>query len=382
MQAHHTISRAQRARLSSARSALVSAMCLLASQGCLSSSYRVPPEELSRLAQTAPEQRWQAVRVTQRVFESDHPQASVTPVQVDAPMVLLPTVFWYRGRSWGVPGHWRGNPRAGRYTTAPGTTTPGVPRSGGRSGGGSGGSGGGGGRSGGPDPAIVAVAVLAAAGIVFVLAGTEGARYDGWVGLPPNEEVYLEYPDGSVLSVPLSALTPELAAGAVAATVYEGYEGRYLRLGRAPLNRVGFTLQTGLLTAMVPHTGVGASGSGFGIGGRAFFGAYPVAPLGIGVSADVVAGQAGSLLALVGPELQVMPLLWAGVYLGTGWTSLTSDDSSVRTGGWYVRGGAMLELPLTTRFAASLRAGLSRLDYGSAAGVLLMPELSLGLSLY
>lgn len=361
---------------------LSAAMCLLASQGCLSSSYRVPREELSRLAQTAPEQRWQAVRVTQRVLESDHPPARVAPVQVDAPVILLPTVFWYRGRSWGVPGHWRGNPRAGRITTSTGTTSTGttatgVPRSGGRSGGG-----GGGGRSGGPDPAIVAVAVLAAAGIVFVLAGTEGARYDGWVALPPSEEVYLEYPDGSVLSVPLSALTPELAAGAVAATVYEGEEGRYLRLGRAPLDRVGFTLQTGLLMAMVPHTGAGASGSGFGIGGRAFFGGFPVAPLGVGVSADVLAGQAGSLLALVGPELQVMPVLWAGVYLGSGWTSLTSDDGSVRTGGWYVRGGAMLELPLTTRFAASLRAGLSRLDYGSAAGVLLMPELSLGLSLY
>lgn len=361
-----------------ARHTVSMAMCLLTAQGCLSSSYRLPREELSRLAQTAPEQRWQAVRVTQRVLESDHPPANVAPVQVDAPVILLPTVFWYRGRSWGVPGHWRGNPRAGRVTTAPVATSPGLPRSGGRSGGG----GGSGGRSSGPDPAVVAVAVLAAAGIVFVLAGTEGARYDGWVGLPPDEEVYLEYPDGSVLSVPLSALTPELAAGAVAATIYEGYEGRYLRLGRAPLNRVGFTLQTGLLTAMVPHTGVGASGSGFGIGGRAFFGGFPVAPLGVGVSADVVAGQAGSLLALVGPELQLMPVLWAGVYLGSGWTSLTADDSSVRTGGWYVRGGAMFELPVTTRFAASLRAGLSRLDYGSAAGVLLMPELSLGLSLY
>lgn len=379
MEARRDVSKAHEARVSSARSAVVAAMCLLASPGCLSSSYRLPREELSRLAQTAPEQRWQAVRVTQRVLESDHPPANVAPAQVDAPVVLLPTVFWYRGRSWGVPGHWRGNPRAGRYTTAPVATAPGLPRSGGRS---SSGGGGRGGRSGGPDPAIVAVAVLAAAGIVFVLAGTEGARYDGWVGLPPDEELYLEYPDGSVLSVPLSALTPEMAAGAVAATIYEGHEGRYLRLGRAPLDRVGFTLQTGLLMAMVPHTGVGASGSGFGIGGRAFFGGFPVAPLGVGVSADVVAGQGGSLLALVGPELQVMPLLQAGVYLGSGWTSLTSDDGSVRTGGWYVRGGALLELPVTTRFSASLRAGLSRLDYGSAAGVLLMPELSLGLSLY
>jgi hypothetical protein len=367
--------------VSRVRAALVLASCALASPGCLSASYRVASEELSRLARTTPEQRWQSVRVSQRVLESDHPPGDVVPVQVDAPVVLLPTVFWYHGRSWGVPGHWRGNPGAWRAAAPAGGAGPGVVHTGGgRSGGG--GHSGGGRSGGGPDAAVVAVAVLAAAGIVFVLAGTEGARYDGWVGVPPDETVFLDHPDGSVSAVPLAALTPELADSASGATIYEGYEGRFLRLGRAPLDRVGFTLQSGLVTALVPHTGVGASGSGFGIGARAFFGGYPLAQLGLGASADVVAGEAGSVLALVGPEVQVMPLLWGGVYLGAGWSSLTSDDHSVRTGGWYVRGGAMFELPVTTRFAASLRAGLARLDYGSDAGLLLMPELSLGLSLY
>lgn len=359
--------------VSRVRAALVVACCALAAPGCLSASYRVEAEELSRLARTTPEQRWQSVRVTQRVLESDHPPGDVVPVQVDTPVVLLPTVFWYHGRSWGVPGHWRGNPGAWRPSggAGPGAVHPG------------GGHSGGGGRSGGgPDAAVVAVIVLAAAGIVFVLAGTEGARYDGWVGVPPDETVFLDHPDGSVSAVPLASLTPGLADGASGATIYEGSDGRYLRLGRAPLQRVGFTLQSGVVAALVPHTGVGASGSGFGIGGRAFFGGYPLAQLGLGASADVVAGEAGSLLALVGPEVQLMPLLWGGVYLGAGWTSLSSDDRSVRTGGWYVRGGAMLELPVTTRFAASLRAGLARMDQGAEAGVLLMPELSLGLSLY
>jgi hypothetical protein len=365
--------------VSRVRAALVVACCALASPGCLSASYRVEAEELSRLARTTPEQRWQSVRVTQRVLESDRPPGDVAPVQVDTPVVLLPTVFWYHGRSWGVPGHWRGNPGAWRPSTPGGGVGP-VHPGGGHSGGGGRS---GGGRSGsGLDAAVVAVAVLAAAGIVFVLAGTEGARYDGWVGVPPDETVFLEHPDGSVSAVPLAALTPELAASASGATLYEGSEGRFLRLGRAPLQRVGFTLQSGLVTALVPHTGVGASGSGFGIGGRAFFGGYPLAQLGLGACADVVAGEAGSLIALVGPEVQLMPVLWGGVYLGAGWSSLSSDDRSVRTGGWYVRGGAMLELPVTTRFAASLRAGLARLDQGSEAGLLLMPELSLGLSLY
>lgn len=368
--------------VSRVRAALVVGMCALASPGCLSASYRVGGEELSRLARTAPEQRWQSVRVTQRVLESDHPPGDVVPVQVDAPVVLLPSVFWYHGRSWGVPGHWRGNPRAWRSAAPTGSAGVGsVHTGGGRSGGGDR-SGGGGRSGGGPDAAVVAVIVLAAAGIVFVLAGTEGARYDGWVGVPPDETVFLDHPDGSVSAVPLAALTPELADGASGATIYEGSEGRFLRLGRAPLDRVGFTLQSGFVMALLPHTGVGASGSGFGIGGRAFFGGYPLAQLGLGASADVVAGEAGSLLALVGPEVQLMPLLWGGVYLGAGWSSLASDDRSVRAGGWYVRGGAVFELPVTTRFAASLRAGLARMDYGSEAGPLLMPELSLGLSLY
>ncbi|GEM_PF-5109863 len=44
-----------------------------------------------------------------------------------------------------------------------------------------------------------------------------------------------------------------------------------------------------------------------------------------------------------------------------------------------MRAGAQLELPLTTRLAASLRAGVTRLDLDAGAGTLWMPELSLGL---
>lgn len=342
-------------------------LLMLASPGCLSSSYRIANDELSRLARTAPEQRWQAVRATQRMLESDHPPGTVTAHHGDVPLLIMPTVFWYRGRSWGVPSRWRANPAGARVDARAPMASSG---SGGRSGG----------RSNGLDPAAVALVVAAAAGIVFVLAGTEGARYDGWVGVPPDETLFLDNPDGSVTSVPLAALTPELADGAQGATLYEESEGRYVRLGRAPLHRVGFTIQSGVAAAMVPR--LDGSGHGFGIGGRGFFGGYPVRQLGVGVCADVLAGAAGSLVALVGGELQVMPLLQVGAYLGAGWASLTSDDHSRRSGGWFVRGGAQLELPVTTRFAASLRAGVTRMEYGGAVGVLLMPELSLGLSIY
>ena len=350
---------------------------LVASPGCLSSSYRVAGDELSRLARTAPEERWQSVRVTQRMLDSDRPPDGAVPVRVDAPVVVLPPVFWFHGRSWGVPGTWRGNPAPGRVPAAPGVAPPGGGRSGGRSGSGSGG----GGSHNGLDPAVVAVAVVVAAGIVFVLAGTEGARYDGWVGVPPDETVFLDNPDGSVTALPLTALTPELADRAQGATLYEVDEGRYLHLARAPLNREGFTIQAGVVTALIPRTDAGTSG-GFGLGGRAFFGGFPVRVLGLGASADVLAGAAGSLVATVGGEAQVMPVLWGGAYLGAGWASLTSDDHARRDGGWFVRVGAHLELPITTRFAASLRAGATRLDFGASPGVQWMPELSLGLSIY
>lgn len=343
----------------------------VASSGCLSSSYHLAGEELNRLSRTAPEERWQAVRVTQGILDSDHPPANAAVLPpVPAPVLVMPQTYWYRGRSWGVPSLWRRN--------AGGVGSVGSLGSGGFSSGsgGRGGSSSGGGS--GPGAAVVAVVVVAAAASVFLLAGTEGARYDGWVGMPPDEMIYLQHDGGSVTAVPLYALTPELAASAHGATVYEGRHERYLRLGRAPLNRVGMTLQSGLSGAMVPRT------DGFepGLGGRAFLGGYPVHFLGIGATADVLADFRGGLVAMVGAELQVMPLLWGGVYAGAGWSSISTEERPNAVGGWYVRGGLHLELPLTTRLAASLRGGVARLDFGASTGALVMPELSIGLSIY
>jgi hypothetical protein len=348
----------------------------LASPGCLSSSYRVTSDELARIARVAPEQRWQTVRVTQGLLDSDHPPVNAGALRVGPPLVVVPDVFWFHGRSRVVPRSWRSNPGA-----SSGAVRPGVGGGGRSSGGGGGSSGGGGGGGGGAEVvAIVAIVVVAAAGIVFVLAGTEGARYDGWMAVPPDETVYLDNADGSVTAVPLSALTPELVDQALGATIYEGRSERYLRLARAPLDRVGFTVQAGAVGAMLPR--VGRGGHGFGAGGRAFFGGYPMRQAGLGATADIVAGADGTLLASVGAEVQVMPLLWAGAYAGAGWSWLYPGEPVPRARGWYARAGAQLELPLTTRLAASLRAGVTRLDLDAGAGTLWMPELSLGLSLY
>lgn len=340
----------------------VMASLLLGSPGCLSSSYRVAPDELARLARVDPALRWQSVRVTQLMIASSHPPPNARVVPGTPGVVIVPGVLWFRGRARWLPGTARG-------------ASVGRAASGAR--GGSSGSHG----NGRPNPAAaVAVAVLAAAGIVFVLAATEGARYDGWVGVPPDEPVYLEVTDGTVLAVPLSALTPELAAAALRATIYEGSTERFARLERAPLNRAGFAVQSGVVGALIPRAGGRASV--FGGGARAFFGGFPVRALGVGASADVLAGVDGALLATVGAEAQVMPLLWAGAYLGAGGAWLTPGQPGPNASGWFVRGGAQLELPVTTRFAASLRAGAAYLSLDGAQGAAWMPELSLGLSVY
>lgn len=341
---------------------------------CMSSSYSVARDELQRLSRLPPEQRWPAVRATQRIFASDAPPEPTTVLPASTEPVFVPGVILYDNHSYVIPGSWRGGYRV---------NTTGAPRGAGSSStsgrsSSSGSSGSGGGRDG---AAVVVVIVVAAAVIVFVLAATEGARYDGWLALPPDEAVYVDEPDGTIVAVPLSGLTPELADFARGATVYEGERDRYLRLGRAPLNRVGLTVQSAVTTSMLPSVH-GAVPAGFGFGGHAFFGGYFVQQLGVGVTADVMAGTNSTLLAGVGGEVQVMPFTWAGAYLGGGWMSVHDDNPpSQSASAWYLRAGLRGELPLTTRLSAGLRLGVSRVDAGTL-GALYVPEASLGLSVY
>ena len=139
----------------------------LASPGCLSSSYRVTSDELARIARVAPEQRWQSVRVTRGLLDSEHPPVNAGALRVGPPLVVVPDVFWFHGRTRWVPRFWRSNPG-----TSSGAVRPGV-GGGGRSSGGVGSGSGSGGGGGAEVVAIVAIVVVAAAGIVFVLAGTE-----------------------------------------------------------------------------------------------------------------------------------------------------------------------------------------------------------------
>lgn len=358
------------------RSAIVGVLVpSLLATGCLSSSYRLSRDELSRLARTAPEQRWAAVRVTQRMFASDTPPTPAVAIPAPETQVLLPPVYLYAGRTYRVPGTWQRSPTS---AVVRGTTRS---SSGSSSSSSSSSSSGGSGR--GPDALAVLVVVVASAAIVLVLAGSEGARYDGWMGLPPDEPLYVDLADGSVAEVPLSALTPALADASRGAWVFEGTASRYVELERAPLDRRGFSMQAGASFAAVPtHFGSDASGTGFGFGGRAFLGGFPLHQLGLGATADIMGGTDGTVIASVGAEVQVMPITPVGVYAGVGWSSLAPGDSANRYGGWYVRGGVQGELPITTRLAASLRAGVQRIDFGERVSTAYVPEVSVGLSVY
>jgi hypothetical protein len=348
---------------------------LLTSGGCLSSSYRIPRGELERLAQTPPDQRWQGLRATQQMFGSDTPPSSGVTYVPQPQLIVYPDVFAYRGRSYNVPRAYG----SGRGPGVGAVGASGRSGSGSSSSSGSGSSGGGGSSGGSFDPKAVVVVVVLAAVVVFVLAGSEGARYDGWLVVNPNETLFLDGDDGSTTALPLSMLTPEVAARASGATIYEGRDDRYVQIERAPLNRVGFTLQSGASLGLMPSRD--ASEPSFGFGGRAFFGGFPLQQLGLGVSADVMGGG-GGLYAGVGGEIQFMPITWAGVYGGGGWASYDGGEGFGRRGGYYVNGGVQLELPFTTRCTGQLRGGVGRVDLGDGYGAVITPGASLGLAIY
>jgi hypothetical protein len=345
--------------------------------GCLSSSYRIAQPELSRLARVPPNERWQAVRATQRMLVSDAPPTPNVLVPSNE-VVIVPSTYFFQGTPYNVPGSWRVHPSRWASQTV-GTAASESTRT--ASSGGSAGGSRGEGR--GRDTAVaVVVVVVAAALVVFVLAGTEGARYDGWFGLPPDELVYVDEPDGTITAVPLAAMTPELADRSRGGVVYEGREGRYLRLGRAPLDRVGFTVSSGPVAATIPHVGREGSGTHFGFGGRAFLGGFVVQQLGLGLTADVIASTGGQILAGGGIEAQVMPLTHVGSYLGAGgYTVLDDGPPSQRFGAWYARAGLQFELPLTTRLTAQLRLGASRI-VPTDRSVAYVPEASVGMAVY
>jgi hypothetical protein len=223
----------------------------------------------------------------------------------------------------------------------------------------------------------IVLATIAAVG----LAVTEGARYDGWAELHPMHPVHLFGPHGEYTWMPLAHIDPQTAGWARRAVVRPS-EGPMRRLGRAPLNRVGFNY------SMLMGVGELPSAHGdeeLGFLSHIQFGYFPVQL--VGIVADIALGwrdnQFGDRLfdSRYAAELQILPLaagkLHGGGYAQLGMSARFEDGVGADRRTSTVRGaGALLQLELTTRLTLTARAGLTALHNHTSS------ELTFGMSVY
>jgi len=325
--------------------------------GCLTNTYRIPPAELARLAQTPPEQRGNQVRVVQDLTTSDSP-APAAPVTAEthvSAVVVVPIRI-------GGPRPRTGPPYGGGYGGGPSPVrdTGGLAKS----------------------KADEAWVWFVLAGVVAIgLAATEGARYDGWVQLHPMHPVHLFGPGGYTV-VPLAQIDPNTAAWAERAVVRDS-EGPWRMLGRAPLDRAGWSYSVLGGAASVPS----ADGTTeLGAAAHIQIGYYPSHSIGIvgdvGLSWRPNMDDQTIYDSRWGLELHYLPLdagpFHGGVFGGLALGARLEDigDRTVRKQGLVVGGGALLQLEITTRLALTGRFGLGD-AYGEASR-----DITVGLSVY
>jgi len=345
--------------------------------GCLSNSYYIERDEVERLASVDPESRWQSVRAVQRIGGSDNPPEddSLVGLPEASGGVYVSTVV--------VDSHHHDlhyPPRraivrpvvkvggASPSNSAPAAVAKSIPAQKG---------------NGDPDTAVlIAAAVVVGTGTGLTLAGSEGARYDGWLAINPDEPLHLQLRDGGTRAVALSSLSPHDLTAADGAIIYEGEGERFPKLGRAPLNRTGFTLSSALHLGGIPQVD---HSTATGVGGYLLLGGNIVnmVTLGLGATADSgVDSRRSLLMATIAPEVEVFPIRYVGVYGAAGWAYRNTglDDGTRADEGWLVRGGLLGELPLTTRLALQARAGAALEVFPERATVTW--EGQLGLAVY
>jgi hypothetical protein len=311
--------------------------------GCLSTVHRIPADELQRLALTPPEQRGARVRVVQGFAGEDQPPRA-PEVQSSTTIVVVGGVHsdsGYRGGydSGGRP-HNLGKLKAEDNR----------------------------------------VWLIAAAVAGLVLASSEGARYDGWVELHPMHPIHLYGPYGEHAWVPLAQLDAETAGWAQKAFV-RPEEGPWRRLGRAPLDRVGWSYSILLGTSEIPGQD---DSEKRGVLGHIQIGAFPQQSLGLLLDIGLGWGQddVGASIADTrwAFELQALPvaagILHGGLFGQAGLGQQLSDGRAADDLDLFVGGGALLQLELTTRLALTARAGVTQI-YGATVS-----DLSVGLSIY
>lgn len=360
-------------RTALARALSTALVCLTATwlPGCLSNSYVIQPAEIERLERTPAAQRGRNVRVVQRFSTADDPKpAAPWPAPQPMPMGAPPTQA--RG---GVAPMWT---QVWLSPTAPPTFRPRLSGVGVRSSvAGSGGSGviagrsttprstGGGGpssasSSGGDGKALLVAAVLAGVAIGVGLAVTEGARYDGWATLHPQHPVHVMGPNGERV-VPLDQLTLRSVGPDEEAVVvrHEG-AGMWL-LGRAPLDRAGFTYSFDLGRSGIPLLD---GRVGVLTGGAIRMGAFANSWLGVLGGVDIAMGAVdGNGASAVTPHIQVIlaPIRLWRLHLGgfgeVGWSSVDLEVASGddEPSGVRYAAGVLMQWEITTRLALDFR---------------------------
>ena len=338
---HHRLSHKLSHQITVVVTALATASLLT---GCLSNGHIIPRQDLQALAQTNAQTRSQRVRVVQAFASEDSPPPAPHADGGTSVYVGVHTPVRVRSRSSGSVGSGGGNTAKSKS-----------------------------------DEAWVWIVIAAA--VAIGAAATEGARYDGWVALHPNHPVHLYGWDGSYTWVPLSSLTPEQAAWAQKALVRPS-EGPWTELGRAPLNRQGWTYAVLLGSSEFPD-GDGSVQRGFT--SHIQFGRFTSRQFGILL--DVSMGWAEDALqdriydSRTSLELQFMPVglgkLHAGVF-GQAGLGYRLDDrlKGADRQGLLAGAGGMLQLELTTRLALTARAGLTSIYSDTTS------DFTVGISIY
>ncbi len=334
---------------------------LVVGTGCAAQSYQIPATELQRLSVAPPETRGARVLVSQEIGGTVTNSAETVGPETD--IILVPRIYiggtYTRGeRRGGYSGGGGGGSVGGGSVSGPNS-----------SGGGGGGKGGVGNMklgSGAGDGKAAAVVVVAAAVLaLFVIAGIEGSRFDGWVQMHPMHPVHLIGKDGSQTTVPLAWLDPQAVSWADKAIV-KPYEGPWLQLERKALTR-GAT-----------YSMYGGSGSSRSVAGDVNFGPsfviqagyFPIQQVGIVANIGLAwrENQFGGILydSRYMAEVQALPLvlgpIHVGGYAGAGlayrWEDVPGATIEGNNGSMAYSGGAMLQLDIHTRLALTARFGM------------------------
>ena len=327
----------------------------LVSSACLSTSHRISKGELQSLARVAPEQRGEKVKVVQSIGSQDDPPP--------ADRVQGSTVVYVHSPIW-IDGH----PRHHHHSSSGGSVS-----------GKTHGSAGYGGLAKGKKDSGKAWLVLAAAAAVG-LAATEGARYDGWVKLHPMHPVHLIGPYGAHSVLPLAHIDEQAAAWAHHAVVREE-EGPWTRLGRAPLNRQGFTYSVFLGAGEVPVIGLDPEP---GFAGHIQFGYFPTKQLGLQLDIGMAWAEDENQQTIYNSRtsLEIQGFLvnagpfHGGLFGQIGGASRYDDGIGFDDSSSLLGAGGLLQLELTTRLALTGRVGATQ-SFGELAN-----EIGVGLSIY